>query len=85
MPPMSSEESLAHQADEVARRRVVGRNPRRLEVGVPVCAEHVAVMDDVVALAVVRSDYPHSGQALGDVGDHAGERVPYQEVGPLGR
>ena len=68
---------LSHQADEVAHGRVARRHPRRREVGGAVGTEHIAMMDHVVALPVVRSDDTHARQALGNVRDHARERVTH--------
>ena len=52
-------------------------------VGVPVVADHVAMVDHVVSLPVVGGHDAHAVQALGQVGQHVGDAVAHPVVAAL--
>ena len=84
-PPMASRAAWPRQPEQLGARAVDGVDVGRVVVGVPVLADHVAVVDDVVALAVVGGDDPDAVQALGQVGEHVGDPVAHPVVAALGR
>ena len=84
VPPMASSDGLAEDAEQLGARAVDGVDLGGVVVGVPVVADHVAVVDDVVALAVVGGDDADAVQALGQVGQHVGDAVAHPVVAALG-
>ena len=76
---------LSQPAHQLRARAVEGVDVGGVDVGVAVLADHVAVMDDVVALAVVGGDDAHAVQALGEVGHHVGDAVAHPVVAAFGR
>ena len=75
---------LAEEAEHLGARAVDGVDLRGVVVGVAVVADDVAVVDHVVALAVVGGDDAHAVQALGEVGQHVGDAVADPVVAALG-
>ena len=74
------------QVSEQLRARTVDRvDLGGVVVGVAVVADDVAVMDDVVSLAVVGGDGADAVQALGEVGEHVRDPVADAVVTALGR
>ena len=76
---------LAQPPHQLGARAVDGVDLGGVDVGVAVLTHDVAVMDDVVPLAVVGGDHPHAVQALGQVGHHVGDAVAHPVVAALGR
>ena len=77
------QDGLAEDAQQLGARAVDGVDVGGVVVGVPVVADHVAVVDDVVALAVVGGDDPDPVEALGQVGQHVGDPVAHPVVAAL--
>ena len=61
---------LTEIADELSPGSVDGVDLGGVQIGVPVGADHVAVVQHVVALAVVGGDDAHPVEGLGQVGEH---------------
>ena len=85
LPPMSSSAAWPMQPDELGARAVDRGEVGGVVVGVAVLADDVAVVQHVVAGPVEAGDDPHAGQALGEVGQHAGDPVAHAVVAPVGR
>ena len=83
-PPMPSSAAWPRIAEHLGAGAVDGVDLGRVVVGVAVVADDVAVVEDVVALAVVRGDDAHAVQALGEVGQHVGDPVADPVVAALG-
>ncbi len=77
-------DGLAEDAQHLGARSVDGVDVGRVVVGVPVVADHVAVVDHVVALAVVGGHDADAVEALGQVGQHVGDPVADPVVAALG-
>ena len=75
VPPMASMTAWPMTPEHLGARAVEGVDVGRVVVGVPVVADHVAVVDDVVALAVVGGHDADAVEALGQVGQHVGDPV----------
>ena len=73
--PDAEQHTLPEHAEHLGARPVDGVDLGGVVVGVAVLADDVAVMDDVLALAVVGGDDAHAVQALGQVGEHVGDAV----------
>ncbi len=52
-------------------------------VGVPVLADHVAMVDHVAGLAVVGGDHPDPVEVLRQVSQHVGDAVTHPVIAPL--
>ena len=83
-PPIASRTAWPRHAEQLGARAVDGVDLGGVDVGVAVVADDVAVVDDVVALAVVGGDDPDAVQALGQVGQHVGDPVAHPVVAALG-
>ena len=71
---------LAEQPDELGARAVDRGELGGVVVGVAVVADDVAVVQHVVAGPVEPGDDAHARQALGEVGQHAGDAVAHAVV-----
>ena len=71
---------LRDDAERLGARPVQGLCPAGGEVGVEVGADDVVVSDRVVAAPVEGGDEPDPVEALGEVGEHVGDPVPYPQV-----
>ena len=75
---------LAHDADPLGGRAVLRVDLRGVVVGVAVLADHVAVVEHVVAGAVEAGDDAHAREALGHVAQHPGDAVADAQVAAVG-
>ena len=75
---------LTDDAEELGAGAVDAVDTPGVVVGVAVLADHVAVIDHVVALPVVGRDDPHALQALRQVGQHERDAVAHLVVAALG-
>ena len=80
LPADGQQHGLAHHAEELGPGAVEGVHVGRVIVGVAVVTHHVAVVDHVVPLAVVRGHDAHPVEALGKVGQDVGDAVPHPVV-----
>ena len=71
----AQQQRLAEDADHDGRGTVDGVGPTGVEVRVAVLADHVAVVQDVVALAVGGRDDADAVERLGEVGEHVRDAV----------
>ena len=83
-PPIASSARLAEVAEQLRAGTVDRVDLGGVVVRVAVVADDVAVLDDVVALAVVGGDRADAVQALGEVGEHVGDPVADAVVAALG-
>jgi hypothetical protein len=80
----SENQDLSKDADQLRSGAVNAVDTAGVEVGVPVPAHHVAVVLDVVALAIVRCHDAHALEALGEVGQNQSDAVAHLVVPALG-
>ena len=84
VPADAEQGGLAQPPHQLRAGAVDGVDVGRVDVGVAVLADDVAVVDDVAALAVVGGDDTHAVQALGEVGEHVGDAVADPVVAAFG-
>ena len=85
LPTDGQQRGLPEHTQHLGPRAVYRVDVGGVVVGVPVVADHVAVVDHVLALAVVGGDDAYTVQALRQVGQNVGDAVPYPVITPLGR
>ena len=66
---------LAENGDPFGAGCVDRSRPNGIEIGILVVTDHIGVVDDIVAAAVVSRDDPNTGQALLQVGQDAANVV----------
>ena len=84
MPTDEQQDGLSDGADGHGAGRVDSARPCGVEVRIEMRADHVDVVNGVLAAAVVRRDHADAGEALGDVRQHVGDAVADAPVPGLG-